>query len=151
MAKAVAKGAVKRGRPPKDPKSDQPTKDRIVAWISEGKTLREFCRENKIHYTTVYAWREKDDEFAQRFARGRDIGHDVIAEGTLDIIDEPPAIGPDGKVDGGHVQWMKARVEQRLKLLAKWSPKKYGEKVDLELSGKNGGPVEFRNIVINGK
>lgn len=41
-------------------------------------------------------------------------------------------------------EWMlrsKLRVETRLKLLAKWDPKRYGEKITQEISGPDGGPV----------
>ena len=39
------------------------------------------------------------------------------------------------KVDAGYVVWQKNRAEQRLKLLAKWSPKKYGDRQQVELAG----------------
>lgn len=51
------------------------------------------------------------------------------------MIDEAPARCETqfgDKVDPGHVQWQKNRVEQRLKLLAKWSPKKYGERIEID-------------------
>jgi hypothetical protein len=34
-----------------------------------------------------------------------------------------------GGIDGGDVQNRKLRIETRLKLLAKWDPKRYGERV----------------------
>ena len=90
------------------------------------------------HWTTAYCWINNNEDFSIRIARARELGIDAIAEDTVAIIDEPPAIGPDGKVDSGHVQWMRARVDQRLKLLAKWSPKKYGDKQQIEHSGNIG-------------
>ena len=125
------------GRPPEPVPQDKA--DQIIEWISAGKTLREWCRENGLHYSTVYLWMEKDEEFAQRFARARDIGHDCIADECMEIIDTPPEriLTEQGdKVDPGFVVWMKARAEERRKLLAKWNPKKYGDKVDVTSDGK---------------
>lgn len=84
----------------------------------------------------VYQWQDKDPEFSLQFARGREIGHDAIADQTVDIIDQPPERGPDGRIDPGYVQWQKNRAYQRMQLLAKWSPKKYGERQAIEHSGK---------------
>jgi len=117
--------------------------DEMVEWISHGKTLREFCRlEGKPAWRTVYHWMEKDKDFATRIAHARELGHDAIAEETLEIIDTPPEMatssGKDSYSehrDSAHVTWLKNRVEQRMKLLAKWNPKKYGEKVGIEHSG----------------
>ncbi|MNU09652.1 hypothetical protein D3C72_2563420 [compost metagenome] len=38
------------------------------------------------------------------------------------------------------------QVETRLKLLAKWHPKKYGEKVTAEHTGPNGAPIQYERI-----
>jgi hypothetical protein len=84
----------------------------------------------------------KDEEFAKRFAHAREIGFDVIAEETLAIANTPVEgvrieetdIGTKTvKEDAlGH---RKLQIETRLKLLAKWNPKKYGDKLDLNHAG----------------
>jgi hypothetical protein len=116
--------------------------DQLIKWISEGKTLRQWARENGVHYSTVYLWLEKDKEFAQRFAQARDIGHDAIADETMEIIDaQPERIAGEGggKIDNGYVAWARNRVEQRLKLLAVWNPKKYGNRTTI--SGDPDNPL----------
>lgn len=127
----------KRGRPVEAVPQDKV--EEIIKWISSGKTLREYCRgEGNPHWNTVYDWLEKDEEFAGRFARARDMGHDAIAEDTLDIIDTFPmekTSENSSSLDSAHVAWLKNRVEQRMKLLAKWNPKKYGDKVGIEHQG----------------
>lgn len=107
--------------------------DEIVERISKGETLRAICREDHMpSWTTVYRWINERKDFAKRIAHARELGHDAIAEETLDILDEKPERAPDGKVDPGYVQWQKNRAYQRMQLLAKWSPKKYGEKLEIE-------------------
>jgi len=137
----TTKAKAKMGRPPEA--VPEAVAEEIVEWISQGKTLREFCRlEGKPAWRTVYAWMEKDKDFYARIAHARDLGYDAIAEETLEIIDTAPEFAESWSQNGGskhrdsaHAAWLKNRVEQRMKLLAKWSPKKYGDKVGVEHSG----------------
>ena len=125
----------------------------LLEWIAEGKTLREFCRqEGKPSYGTVYDWLEIDKEFASRFARAREQGEEVIAQECLAIADDGTndymevQHGDDEesswRFNGEHVQRSKLRVDTRLKLLAKWNPKKYGDFVRNEVSGPDGTPIQ---------
>jgi hypothetical protein len=118
----------------------------IISWIEEGKTLREWCRlPGNPSHQTVYNWIEKDKDFALRFAHARESGEDVIAQECLQIADETPMMtitfGESGVkecIDNAGIQRNRLRVDTRLKLLAKWNPKKYGEKsqVDMNVSGE---------------
>ena len=128
----------KLGRPSTKP--NQIIVEEIINWIAHGNTLRSYCRQkNKPNWRTIYNWLEKDDgDFIARFAHARDMGADAIAEECLEIIDAPPPLcGSEGntRLDPAAVQMQKNRVEARLKLLAKWNPKKYGEKVGVEAKG----------------
>lgn len=118
----------------------------ICERLSTGEPLRQICRDTHMpSWRTVYDWIEARPDFAARFARGRDIGYDAIAEETLELVDTVPEriTSPAGdRIDPGYVQWQRIRVEQRLKLLAKWSPR-YRENTKVELTGAGGGPVEL--------
>ena len=126
------------GRPVAKP--DPVIVNEIINWIAHGNTLRSYCRQkNKPNWRTIYNWLEKDDgDFIARFAHARDMGADAIAEEGLEIIDSPPPLyGSKGntRLDPAAIQMQKNRVEARLKLLAKWNPKKYGERVGVEAKG----------------
>lgn len=126
----------KTGRPAERP--DQKIVEELLDWISDGKTLRAYCRqEGKPAWRTIYHWLDKDAEFLARIAHARDMGADAIAEECLEIIDTMPmtAGGDNPRLDSAHVAWMKNRIEARLKLLSKWNPKKYGDKVGLDHQG----------------
>ena len=113
-------------------------KDAIVEWIGHGKTLREFCRQpGSPNWTAIYDWMEDDEVFAQRIAHARDRGADALAQETIEIMDEEPERDQNGRRDPGYIQWQKARVETRLKLLAKWNPKKYGDRLEIAGDAKN--------------
>ena len=131
------------GRPTK---YTQEIANEICDRLSIGEPLRQICRDEHMPYwRTVYDWLKVHDEFYTRFAYARELGFDAIAEETLDISDDArndwmEKFDKDGEsigyqLNGEHVQRSKLRVETRLKLLAKWSPKKYGDKQQVELSG----------------
>ena len=52
--------------------------------------------------------------------------------------------GADGKEmpDSEWISRSKLRVETRLKLLAKWDPKRYGDKITAEHTGADGGAIQ---------
>ncbi len=123
----------------------------IHAWIEAGKTLRSYCRqEGKPSYGTVYDWLEEDAAQSSRFSRARDIGEAQIFQDCLEIADNTQ-IGEivTSKSDGSQeiksadmIEHRKLRIDTRLKLLAKWNPKKYGDFVRNEISGPDGAPIQ---------
>lgn len=123
---------------------DPETAAKICERVAEGEPLRQICREKGMPpWRTVYRWLEDNKDFAARFARARDDGADAIAEDILDIIDDGrndwmEKFAKNGAsylaVNDEAIQRSKLRAEMRLKLLAKWRPAKYGER--LELAGK---------------
>lgn len=120
----------------------------IIDWIAEGKTLREFCRQDgKPSYHAVYDHEKVCESFSSRFARARDIGFDVIAEESLQITEEMPTITISGDgwsrtcIDPAGVQRNRIRADHRLKLLSKWNPRKYGDKT--AITGEGGGPLQI--------
>ena len=114
----------------------------VCEQIAKGVTMADICRQAGMpDRQTIYEWSVADADFALRIARARDEGADVIAEQSLAIVDAPPERGPDGKIDAGSVAHAKLRAEHRLKLLAKWNPKKYGDK--MAIGGADDlGPVQ---------
>jgi hypothetical protein len=115
---------------------NQQIAEQVIEWISQGKTLREFCRQSGMPtFGAIYDWLAKDDDFAQRFAHARETGHEVLAQECAAIADESCA----DQVDVGR---NRLRIETRLKLLAKWNPKKWGEKQSVD----HGGSVSLNVI-----
>jgi len=143
------------------PKSDQPVPKKIgrpskytpelaaeiCERLSNGEPLRQICRDEHMPaWTAIYAWSAKDAVLSERIARAREMGFDAIAEEALIIADTPEwglteSVGPNGQTVTkqdmlGH---RKLRIETRLKLLAKWDPKRYGER--LSLGGDKENPI----------
>lgn len=119
----------------------------ICERIANGEPLRQICRDDGMPgWVAVYDWMHKYPEFGEHIARARILGHEAIAQETLAIIDAEPERTAMGNIDTGHVQWSRNRVEQRLKLLAKWSPKLYGDKVETTLKGDADNPLRIERI-----
>lgn len=111
----------------------------LCEWLSQGKTMAAFCRlEGKPGVSTVHEWIGEDEGIAGSIARARNTGHDVIADDCMRIADEMPPTDDNGKTDAGFVAWQKNRIWTRTQLLAKWSPRKYGDKIGVELGGSAG-------------
>lgn len=117
--------------------------DEICIRLSDGETLRSICRsEGMPSWDVVYVWANGDDELAQRIARAREAGYDAIAMEALEIADTPKEGVSTVEDDKGVKEiredmlgHRKLQVETRLKLLAKWSPQKYGAKQEVRHSG----------------
>ena len=134
------KQSTKLGRPTEKP--NPVIVEEVLLWVSEGNTLRSYCRQKgKPAYTTIYNWMNKNTDeskdFLERFARAREWGADCIADEILEIVDEMPRmIGEDQqRIDPSFIQEKRVRAEIRLKLLAKWHPQKWSDRTNLEHSG----------------
>ena len=117
--------------------------DEICDRIANGEPLRAICRDERMpSWRSVYDWINSDSEFAARIAHARDLGFDAIAEEALEIADTTQVgVRSERSAEGtketredmlGH---RKLRVWTRLQLLAKWCPKKYGDRQAIEMSG----------------
>jgi len=136
---------------------------KICELLSDGVPLREICRmEGMPIWRTVYNWMYADDALGEKgvglssaIARAREIGYDAMAEECLIIADTPKLgtkktfnSGSDDDEDSmtvveedmlGH---RKLQIETRLKLLAKFNPKKYGDR--MQVAGDPENPLETK-------
>jgi hypothetical protein len=142
MAAAVKpkKKPLKAGAPEAQPAA---WLDNLCAWLSEGKPMREFCRQpGRPSNRTIYDKMLADPEVASRVAGARDVGYDMMAEECLDIANTQLLGRRTKRSDDGFeiveedvLGHRKLQIETRLKLLACWNPKKYGNKQEVEHKG----------------
>ena len=122
--------------------------DRICDLVSNGVNLRKVCRmEGMPAWRTVYDWVVARPDFAARLARARDMGYDALAEEALEISNTP--VMGQKQVMGDKATYTtvedmlghrKLQIETRLKLLACWDPRRYGNKV--QLGGDADNPIK---------
>jgi hypothetical protein len=133
------KAPAKMGRPTK--RNDGVIKA-ILDGLGNGTPLTVICREQGITDTLVRAWAEKDAALSYGIAAARKLGFDVIATDALRIADDREN-DTFTDADGNQTcnkEWIarsKLRVETRLKLLAKWDPKRYGDKPEIIVNNNN--------------
>ena len=117
----------------------------IVKRLSDGEPLRQICRDEHMPaWQTIYDWMCRDDllgdggvNLSVAIARAREIGQDAIAEEIYREMMLEPEREERGRIDPGYVQLIKARAEIKLKLLAKWNPKRYGDRVTMAGDAEN--------------
>jgi hypothetical protein len=137
-------------------KYTQEIAEEICALVADGVNLRKVCRMDGMPaWRTVYDWCVAYPEFAARLAHARDIGYDALAEEALEISNTPhlgqkkvfsSGAGEDEDsmtvTEDDMLGHRKLQIETRLKLLAVWNPKKYGNKVQLGGDAENPIKVE---------
>ncbi len=126
--------------------------EEIAERLSKGEPLAQICRDEGMpHPSTVRDWMAAHESVSRRIARAREDGFDAIAADALSIADDGTRDYQRSEqgalvVDHDHIQRSKLRVDTRLKLLAKWDPKRYGERVAMEHTGADGGPIQTQTI-----
>lgn len=151
-------GKRKVGKQAKKKPRGRPTKltpavaRKIIDGLSLGTPLTIICKPKGMPSDrTVRDWMGKTPTFSADIASAREAGFDRIALDALAIADEVTDKDTitftrgDAVIEMPNKEWLlrsKLRVDTRLKLLAKWDPKRYGEKITQEISGPDGGPVQ---------
>lgn len=115
--------------------------DAVMAGLSRGTPLTVVLESVGCPAQTFQNWRNNREEIAHAIEAARDLGWDWIAHECLEIIDDTSQdLVPDGlgglRPNGAAVLRSAKRCEVRLKLLAKWDPRRYGEAKRVEVSGE---------------
>jgi hypothetical protein len=97
----------------------------ITTRLSDGVPLAVMCRDAGYPaVSSFYDHAKKVSDFALAIARAREEGYDAIAAKLRETA--------RGKGESsGDVQRDKLIIDTDLKLLSKWDPKRYGEKIDV--------------------
>lgn len=119
--------------------------DAICELISSGKSIREICSaEGMPDKSSIFRWLGKHEEFRDQYARAKEEQTELYADELVEIADDI-----SGDVSGElqmpnsvAVQRARLRVDTRKWILSKLLAKKYGDKLDMNLSGKDGGPIQ---------
>lgn len=115
--------------------------EEICTRLAAGETLRAICQSEHIPaHSTVLGWVNDLPSFADRYARARQMGLDVIAEEIIEIADESSSDTVSSeRGDMPNSEWIarsRLRVDVRKWLLSKLRPDKYGDRSTLDLNGK---------------
>ena len=149
--KKLVKKLAKRAAPPKEQVKGRPSDYtpelafEICALIAEGGTLNEVAAKTCVDRRTILRWIDKHGDFCHRYARARELQGDAYADEIKHLVRR--VIDPETP-DKLKLEPNAARVAiDALKwAAAKRAPKKYGDKIATELTGKDGealkGPAD---------
>ena len=132
---------------PPDPKVAEEICDRLA----QGETLLKIIdtRPRPSHYPcrlTFYEWLRNDQQIAEMYDKARAAGMEVLAERCLEIAHEE-IDKVEGKRDPGHIAHKKLQIDTHTKLLSKWSPKRYGDKMEVSGNAEQPLKVEVDNKI----
>lgn len=118
----------------------------ICERIANGESLRQILEtEGLPASSTVFTWLSEDGTFSEQYARAREAQADAVFDDILSIADDgrndwmkrknrdDQAIG--WVENGEAIRRSQLRIEARKWMAGKLKPKKYGDKLDLNLSG----------------
>ncbi|WP_162651562.1 hypothetical protein [Lentilitoribacter sp. Alg239-R112] len=123
----------------------QETADYICEKLCEGESLRAICLPDDMpNRSTVFRWLSLHDDFSNQYARAKEEQAEALADDIIAIADQydtaKDILEPD------LIQRAKLRIDSRKWVASKLKPKKYGDKVQSEISGPDGGPLQLNFV-----
>lgn len=114
--------------------------DEICKRLAAGEALTDMCANDPRfpHRTTVARWVRENAAFATEYARARDMAGDAEFDKHAEVIRDLA----EGKIEPDTARVMLNGIQWRAKVL---SPR-YQDKVHQEHTGKDGGPIEFKDV-----
>lgn len=129
----------KTGRPKAKWKT-KATAQRIFEAMREGKSLREICTDKGLPLSKVYEWLNSD-EFRENYADAQEARADKMFDEIIGLADSCSEESKAG------VMKAKLQIDTRKWVMGRMAPKKYGEKVNVDVSGttevKHDGKVDI--------
>ena len=131
--------------------------EQAIERVAAGESLRSVSRDEMMpSLTTLNDWLHAE-EYAEQYARAREERAAAIFEECLEIADDAvgdmiadPETG-EARLNSEHVQRSRLRIDTRKWMVGKMQPKKYGDKLDLNHGGHDGGPIEVEHTIDAGE
>jgi hypothetical protein len=117
----------------------------VCARIINGEAMREILKDEDLpHFSTFLLWVSQDLAKSEQYAQAMHVRSELLFEETLDIADngsndwmenkDPNNAGY--KFNGEHFQRSRLRVDTRKWYLSKLNPKKFGDRVQNDITIK---------------
>lgn len=103
---------------------------KLLQHVAESGNLSKACRETGLSKSTFLDHVNADPKLADQYARAREIGLDAEADRAIEEALQAQDAGLG-----------RLALDARKWYLSKLLPKKFGDKMHTELTGKDGGPI----------
>lgn len=111
-----------------------------AAMASTTDSIATICkRKGMPSKATVFRWKADNPDFATMYEAAK-------VEQLHCGIEECTEIADKAKKTPEDIAHAKLRIDTRIKVAQRLKPKEFGDKVTQELTGPNGGPIEFTGI-----
>jgi hypothetical protein len=147
--------------------------EHIITELTKGRSLANICSvdEGMPNEATFLEWVENDDPagLAKRYAHARELGYKLMADEIVELsnkkgewvpvqdldLDGRPLLDADGlpilkqvfmPLNSDVIAHTRLQIDTRKWLLSKMLPKVYGDKVQQEHTGKDGGPIQMAAV-----
>lgn len=119
--------------------------ERVLQMMHDGYSLRQACKECGIVASTMHFYvANGDDDIKKRYAHARE----ALYDSQVEAMEELEQQVLNGDIDP---QAYRAAMDTRRWRLGKLMPKKYGDKIQQEISGPDGGPVRVEDALAAGR
>lgn len=141
--KAYSKTKLKMDGTPKGCRPSEYTQkvgSMICQRLAEGESLSSISKDPRTPaMSTIFLWLTKHPDFLKQYNRAREEQAEAMADEIVGIAD-----GNGAEDNAVMTARDRLRVDARKWVAAKLKPKKYGDKMQNEISGPDGGPIEHK-------
>lgn len=124
--------------------------EKILARLMSGEHLTAICRSKEMpELKSIYQWLQTDAVFAERYSFAREVAAQIMCDEIVEIADNCNEDWTEcAKLNKASVERAKIMIDARKWTLATTMPRRYGNKSNIEISGKDGGAITMANAVI---
>lgn len=110
--------------------------DSICQRIALGESLNKICSDADMpNMSSIFKWLGEHPEFSNKYARAKEEQGELMADQIIALAD-----------NAEDVNKARLQIDARKWVAAKLKPKKYGDKVQTEHTGPDGGPIQISRI-----
>ena len=128
-------------------------RDEIAQLIAQGYSMKSIGKmDNMPEFSTLWKWRQDYEDFNRAYWIAKQWCADIYAEEIIEIADDASEDfkpGKDGDLvfSNDNINRAKLKIDARKWASAKLMPKRYSDRVQQELFGKDGGEIETKATI----
>ena len=115
--------------------------ERICAAIAEGASLRKAAEAEGVTHRTVLDWAAAHERFGTQYARACELRLAVLEDKVLTLCELGHEVARDEECGHARLQAVKLEIDTLKWLLCKLVPKRFGDRTQMEITGKDGADL----------